>query len=85
VNLHELGREASKAAPDQTCPSVKRDFLRAELFPPMPPVAADDGFDIVFIDGAGRGAGLHGVTMFLKGPDGNALVFQGDLLIGDDG
>lgn len=51
----------------------------------MLPVAADDGLDIVFIDGAGWGAGLHGVTMFLKGPDGNALVFQGDLLIGDDG
>ncbi len=51
----------------------------------MPPVAADDGLDIVFIDGIGRCAGLHGVTMFLKGLDGDALVFQGGLLAGDDG
>lgn len=51
----------------------------------MLPIAAEDGLDIVFINGARRGAGLHGVPLPLKSLDGNALVFQGDLLVGDNG
>lgn len=51
----------------------------------MPPVTAYDRLDIVFINGAGWGACLHGIAMFLKSLDGDALALQRDLLVGDNG
>ena len=85
VYLHELHRIKCKTAADEGGDPRKADRFGAEALTPEMSVSADDGLDIVFVDGRVLLADSVAVRAVFVSTDDGMLVRKGYPVVRDEG